>query len=327
MNTVPDFALRIRARFPEGLTGIFAIGGTRTAFILDQNRHTENPGHIEDFSGHAAYLQQRYCQFMQNFFELGGQNMIITALSFRSFHERGSDYAGLVAKEVLRLVNDGFQQFYRDQEIDPYFVGIDTLLHLPEGSPSHQTAQTLARFQANWNYRAGRRKVLWEVASIPLYSFWKLQRQMPEQEQIALDAEIDALTSMDEIHKLLYRRYSAYVYGTEVPMPHLYLGTNKSGDLKWRSPMPISLTGGEYMRLFYTPYPSLFTTQETMQTILHDLAFNERFHSLKTDYSGQYSPELVEAEYQRIIELSSRPETTVGFARRLSQNTEEKTDI
>ncbi len=71
------------------------------------------------------------------------------------------------------------------------------------------------------------------------------------------------------------------------------------------------------MRLFYTPYPSLFTTQETMQTILHDLAFNDRFHSLKTDYSGQSSPELVEAEYHRVMDLSARPETTVGFSRRV----------
>ena len=44
-----EFAQRIRERYPEGLTGLFAIGATRRTFILDRNRHRENPGHIADF--------------------------------------------------------------------------------------------------------------------------------------------------------------------------------------------------------------------------------------------------------------------------------------
>jgi hypothetical protein len=40
MSETQTFADRVRARFPEGLTGIIAIGGTRTTFILEYNRST-----------------------------------------------------------------------------------------------------------------------------------------------------------------------------------------------------------------------------------------------------------------------------------------------
>ena len=255
---------------------------------------------------------------MEMFFALGGQNMIITASSFRGFNERGSEYASLVTKELLRLINEEFQCCYRDNDLDPYFVGIDTLLHLPEDSAEHHMAEELAAFQQTWPYQAGRRKLIWEIASVPLFSFWKLFQGMDAEERSALDAELAELTSMNAVHEHLYKRFSRVIYGTDLPMPHFYLGTNKSGDLKWRSPMPIALTGGEYMRMFYTPYPTLFITRDTMKAILTDLAFEERFHSLKTDYSGRYDHDLVQAEYERVTELSSRPETTLGFSRKVA---------
>ncbi len=251
------FAARIRERYPEGLTGIFAIGGTRTTYILDQNRSSADPGRINDFAAHGEYLQTRYSEYVKTFFDLGGQNMIITASSYRGLHERGEEYASLIAYEVARMSSDYFQKFYRENNIDPYFVGIDTYLLLPSESAPHKVARQLMEFR------------------------------------------------------------SRAVYGTDIPPAHFYLGTNKSGDLKWRSPMPIALTGGEYLRMFYTPYPSLFTTRDTLQAILEDLAFNKRFHSLKTDYSGRYSSDLVQAEYERVMELSSQPETTVGFSRKV----------
>src|SRR5262245_9627956 len=113
-----SFAERISERYPEGLTGIFAIGGTRTTSILGENRQQADPGKIEDFAAHGAYLQNKYAEFMRMFFELGGKNMIITASSFRGFHERGGEYAELVTKELLRLVNSDFQAFYRENDVD-----------------------------------------------------------------------------------------------------------------------------------------------------------------------------------------------------------------
>jgi hypothetical protein len=313
-----SFAARIHERYPEGLTGVFAIGGTRTTYILEHNRHSIDPGQIEDFAAQGAFLLDRYLDFVAMFQSLGGQNMIITALSFRGFYNRGGEYAELVTREMYRFICDEALEFYREHEVDPYFVGIDTLLLLPEDSPTHQLGADLMAFQKQWPYQEVRFKLLWEVASIPLYSFWHCYQAMSVEERAALDAQIAANDNLEEINRILYRQFSRYAYGTDVPMPHFYLGTNKSGDLKWRSPMPLSLTYGDYMRMFYTPYPSLFTTRETMQAILEDLAFKDRFYSAKTDYSGQYSSDLVQAEYDRVMELSSRPETTLGLSRKVA---------
>ncbi len=315
-----DFATRIREKYdPQGgLTGVFAIGGTRTTYILEKNRFAPDPGHIGDFSEHADYILSRDRQFLDMFFELGGQNAILTALSFRSFYERGQEYAALIVPEILKIIGDEFRAFYQTRGVDPYFVGIDTLQHLLPESPAHHAAQHLDEFRHGWPYQAGRRKLIWEIASIPLYSIWHVCRHMTEAEQTALSVELEAQTDLEGVVRLMHRHFSRAIYGTEVPMPHFYLGTNKSGYLQWRSPMPLGLTGGEFVRMFYTPYPSLFVTRETLQAILEDLAFGKRFQSLKTDYAGRLSPELAQAEYKRAVDLASRPETTLGLSRQVA---------
>jgi hypothetical protein len=311
------FARRIRERYPEGLTGIFAIGGTRTTYLLAQNRDGDDPGRIHDFAQQGEYLLRRYWQFSQMFFDLGGQNMIITAFSFRGFYNRGAEYAELVAQEMLRMVDKDSAAFYHDNNIDPYFVGVDTLFLLPEDSPAQRVAQAFTDFQRQWSYQPGRYKLIWEVASIPLYSFWQTYQTMSEQERATLDAEIKVLDNLEDINRVLYRHFARAAYGTDIPMPHFYLGTNKSGDLKWRSPMPLALSGGDYLRMFYTPYPTLFITRDTLQAILEDLAFKDRFYSAKTDYSGQYTRELIQDEYERVMALSSDPQTTIGLSRKV----------
>jgi len=316
--TEQSFADRIQVRYPEGLTGVFAIGGTRTTYVLEQNRQAADPGRIDNFATQGEYLVRRYWDFCRTFFDLGGQNMIITAFSFRGFYNRGAEYAEVVTQEMLRLIADGAVEFYNEYEVDPYFVGIDSLLLLPSDNPAHQVAQAFINFQSQWSYQEGRRKLLWEIASIPLYSFWDMPNRISDEERKAIEAELQSVTNLEEMNRALYRHFSRAVYGTDVPMPHFYLGTNKSGDLKWRSPMPLALSGGDYLRMFYTPYPSLFTTSETMQAILEDLAFKDRFYSPKTDYSGQYTSELVQAEYDRVMDLSADPLTTLGLSRRVA---------
>lgn len=313
-----SFAERIRARYPEGLTGVFAIGGTRTTYVLEQNRLTADPGRIESFATQGEYIVNRYWDFCRNFYGLGGQNMIITAFSFRGFYNRGAEYAELVTQEMLRLIGECALDFYRSNEVDPYFVGIDSMLVLPSDDPAHRVAQQFVDFQRQWPYQAGRRKLVWEMASIPLFSFWDTFQQMTDAERQVFDAQVRSQTNLEEMNRILYRHFSRAAYGTDIPMPHFYLGTNKSGDLKWRSPLPLALSGGDYLRMFYTPYPSLFTTAETMQKILEDLAFKDRFYSAKTDYSGQYTTELVQAEYDRVMDLSADPLTTLGLSRRVS---------
>jgi hypothetical protein len=318
----PDFATRIREKYdPQGgLTGVFAIGGTRTTYILDQNRDAAEPGRITDFEAHAQFLKLRYWEVIKMYFDLGGQNMILTAFSFRSLEERGPEYAALVAPQILKMIAPDFQAFYTENGIDPYFVGIDSLALSCCHPAAQAVQQQLVEFLQKWPYQPGHFKLVWEIASIPLYSFWKFCRDLSASDHAALEAEMAAQTSMEDIARLLHRRFSRAVYGTELPMPHFYLGTNRNGDLKWRSPMPLALSGGEYLRMFYTPYPSLFITRETMQAFLADLAFGSRLQAFKKDYAGQYTPALAQAEYKRVMALASRPETTLGLSRQVAAN-------
>src|SRR5581483_1196837 len=313
-----DFAARIRERYPEGLTGVFAIGGTRVAYVLEHNREAADPGAM-NFAAYAEYLEGCYHAFVKMFLDLGGQNAIVTVLSYLSFLEdggRGSEYGPLVSREALRLIDESFQAFYRENNVDPYFAGIDTLLGLPVRPESREMAERLAEFQSGWTYREGARKVIWEVESIPLYTFRNLFR---DEDMSALDAELASVADMGQANRVLYKHIARKVYGTDVPMPHFYLGTNKSGDLKLRTPMPLALSGGEFLRVFYTPYPSLYTTPETMRRILEDLVFVKRLRSTETDYSGIFTPELARAEYERVHTLSGDPETTVGLSRRVTE--------
>jgi hypothetical protein len=313
-----SFGQHIRERYPEGLTGIFAIGGTRTTYILEHNRHQADPGRIDDFQAQGTYLLNRYHDFIRMFFSLGGQNMIITALSFRGFYNRGPEYAQLVSEGMLQFIDEHSLTFYRDNNVDPYFAGIEPLLLLPEESATHRLGRKLAAFQQQWDYQPGRYKVVWEIASIPLLTFWQNHVATNDDSSATLQAEIAAQDNLEDVYRVLYKHYSRVAYGTDIPMPHFYLGTNKSGDLKWRSPMPLALSGGDYLRMFYTPYPTLFMRPESMQAMLEDLAFKDRFFSDKTDYSGKYSPELAQAEYERVMQLSADPNNILGLSRRVA---------
>lgn len=315
MDDQASFAARIRERFPEGLTGIFAFGGTRTTYILAQNRAQPDPGRIEDFDAYADYMLERTRAFIRMFFDLGGQNMIIPELSYQSFYERGPEYTATVIDLSLRLIDDQHQAFYREYDIDPHFVGIDTLLHLPPEQAAHQLGAAFARFRAGWPYREGRRKLVWEVAPIPLYSFLRANEVLGEAAHAALEAELAAATDMQVMHDALYKYYARAAYGTDIPMPHFYLGTNRNGNIKLRAMIPIALTCGSPMRMYYTPYPSFFMTSETLRSILEDLAFGKPLSSTDLDYAGRITPELVEAEYQRIMALSADPKSTIGLSR------------
>jgi hypothetical protein len=313
------FADRIRERYPEGLTAVFAVGGTRTTYILEKNRDKADPGKIEDFSEHSHYLMRRYWDLYNNFFELGGQNLIVTMFSFRGFYNRGGEYAELVAQEILKLINDDSAAYYQSHQIDPYFCGLEPMLLLPEDHSAYQVARKLKAFTDNWRYQDGRYKLVMEMASMPLYSFWQTDFGMPiaEREQLAADVAANS-ENLEDVYRVMYHYYARAVYGTDIPMPHFYLGTNKSGDLKWRSPMPLSLSGGDYIRLFYTPYPTLFITRETLKVILEDLAFKKRFFSDKTDYTGKYTRELAQAEYERVMALRDNPANVLGLSRSVS---------
>jgi hypothetical protein len=317
MNQSPDFVERIRERYPQGLTGIFAVGGTRMTYILTHGNEFKDPGQISEFDGYADYAFNILRDVIGNFFELGGQNAIVPVLSYQLFNnERGPEYAELTAKNCYNLMEDKWVDFYREMEVDPYFTGIDTLLHFPETEFTYELGVKCTEFNENWSYQEGRRKLIWEIAPIPLFSFWRAHQVMGETAQAELDREISGAADLQALHDSLYRYYARAVYGTDVPMPNFYVGTNRNGDLKLRALLPIALLCGGSFRMFFTPYPSLFMTRETLQGMLEDLAFGKPLRSTKTDYSGQVTSELIEMEYQRVLELSADPGTTLGLVRK-----------
>jgi hypothetical protein len=316
METVSAFAKRIRERYPEGLTGAVPIGGTRTAYILEQNRHSENPGHIPEYAAYMDYALGRTLEFIESFIELGGQNLILSMFSYLGFSERGSEYAAQVNSMCLRAINEVSLEFYHKHEIDPYFAGIDTLLHLPEGVPERELGVKFAAFHQDWSYQLGRRKIIWEVAPIPGFSFWRAHQVMGEAAKTELENEIASTTDLVALRQQLYQYYAHAAYGTDIPVPHFYLGTNRNGDMKLRSLLPISLLAGGPFRLYYLPYPTLFIRRETLRSILEDLAFRKpALRSNEIDYGERYSSELAEAEYQRYLDLSANPASVVGLTR------------
>ena len=316
MTELLAFPERIRERFPEGLTGILAIGGTRITYVLDYNSQVENPGRIENMQGYGDEMSTRMQTLIQMFFQLGGQHVIIPLLSYQLFsHSRGQEYAELTARMALDLLGESWTRFYLHNAIDPYFVGIDTLIRFPQHALTYKLGTECARFNQEWKYQQGRHKLIWEIAPIPLFSLWQAHTVMGAQAQQELEAALAAAPDMQTLHDTLYSYYARALYGTDVPMPHFYLGNNRNGDLKLRAMLPIALACGSPMRLFYTPYPSMYITRETLQAMLEDLAFGKPLRSTQTDYSGQLTPELVARERDRVMKLRSDPLSTIGMIR------------
>ena len=316
MNETASFSDRIRERYPEGLTGVFAPGGTRTTFILERQRNQENPGLIPDFAEYADYAFDRLFDLIEIFFDLGGQNLIVPLFSYQGFYERGEEYAEQAARMCLSVIDNTKIAFYERLHIDPYFVGIDTLQHLPEDQFAHQLGEEFESFQSKWSYQDGQRKIIWEVAPIPLFSFWRAHQVMGEQEHRAFETSLEQSTDLQDMHDKLYRYYARAVYGTDIPMPQFYLGSNRNGDIKLRSMLPLAMVCGGPFRMFFTEYPSLFITRDILQAILENLAFGKPLRSTKIDYSGQVTSELLDMEYQRVLQLSADPNKILGMVRK-----------
>lgn len=311
-----DFADRIRARYPEGLTGLFAIGGTRTQFILENNRSSSNPGAITDLEDYASRLLKGYFDFSGMFFDLGGQNMVITALGFESFYQRGDAYARFIAQSTLNLISDQAIEYYHSLAADPYFIGIDTLLLLPESHPAYELGAAMARFMGQWEYDDSRRKIVWEIASIPLLTLWRASDSNRSGGDGPALVAVEEPSDLVAVFRTNYEFFAQFAFGSLIPRPHFYLGTNRNGDLKLRTVLPAAFIGGSDCRLYYTPYPSLMMTREGMMVMLEDLAFGEqKLRSRQMDYKDRYTPELAEAEYQRFQRLVNDPLSIVGLSR------------
>lgn len=318
MTDGATFAARIREHYPEGLTGILALGGTRTAYILGKNRQAADPGRIVSMEEYARYGLQALMEIISAFFDLGGQNLVVSVLSYQQINNaRGADYAKATAELCSILMDDEWRDFYRAASADPYFVGIDTLLHLPANTVAHDLGTACASFNQQWSYQPGHRKIIWEIAPVPLFSFWQAQLALGNGATAELSQRMAQADDLQTMHDLLYEYYAYAAYGTNLPKPHFYIGTNRKDDLKLRSMLPISLLCGDDCRLFYVPYPSLMMKRETLQAILEDLAFGKPLRSTTIDYGGQITSDMINAEYARVEELSADPNSTLGLTRRI----------
>ncbi len=315
MSDAREFASRIRNRYPEGLTGIVVVGGSRINYALE-HKESAAPGRIHDMRDYGRDVEARMQAFLTTYFELGGQNIIMPLLSYQLFDKaRGQEYAQVVARMALDLVGQAWREFYKANEIDPYFAGIDTLLHFPEREASFELASACQQFQAQWDYQEGHRKLIWEIAPIPLYSIWQTPGVLASVEQEQLNAQLRSAQSLEDLQSRLYRFYASALYGTELPQPHFYIANNRNGDLKLRAMLPIALSCGSPMRLFFTPYPTLMMTRESLAHVLEDLAFGTRLSSSGLDYEGQVTAEQLEAEYARALELAADPTSIAGLLR------------
>lgn len=315
MSDTEAFAARIRQRFPEGLTAVFAVGGTRTTYILEHNRAQSDPGKI-NFSHYSADMLGRIRGLIDAYLELGGQNLIIPVLSYQSVNRsRGSDYADYTARLARELMSENWVIYYQSANIDPYFTGIDTLLHFENRPDFRDLGAACAAFNQAWPYRPGRHKLIWEIAPIPLYSFWRAGQALHAEAFGLLDAEIAEAADLQSLHDTVYAAYSRAAYGTDLPVPHFYLGSNRNGDLKLRAMLPIALLCGSPTRFYFTPYPTLFMTQEALQVVLEDLAFGFLTRSSQTDYAGQLTTDQIQAEYDRVQRLRADPYSTIGLSR------------
>lgn len=323
-DSTEAFAARIRERFPEGLTGVFAVGGTRTSYILETQRQQNDIGNIDDFQDYANLGFDKYLELISLFRAYGGKHAIISPLSFQSFYERGPDYAALISRYTLYLIDEKSLSFYHHHRLAPYFAGIDTLLKLSSDHPGHELGAKLAEFQTQHSFPAEWGRLVWEIAPIPLYTFWKASREFWNDPQLV--ERLESETDLYALHDELYRLYSKAAYGQALPMPHFYVGSSRNGDLKPRSMFPLAMSCGGPMRLFYLPYPSLLMTADTLREILENLAFGKPvLHSRRVDYTGQVTRELAEAEYNHYLTLAADPQTTLGLYRSMNPSDGQQT--
>jgi hypothetical protein len=322
-----DFVEQIQERFPEGLTGCIVVGGTRTAYILTHQRHLENPGKIRDFVDYSRVMAQEYIRLATHFYALGGQNLIMNVFGRTGFMLRGAEYAAQSTRQLHILIQEPFLSFYHEHAVDPYFAGADVMLSQAPGSPVHQLGAALRDFQATWEYQPGRRKLIWEVGVVQQYSFWRAREVLPQETVRHLDDLLQKPSDLVTLDDALYEAFCLACYGTVIPSPHFYLGTNRKGTLKTRVVLPAAFARAQAMKQYFTPYPTSFMTERELQAIIEDVAFgSSQRHTQQYDYSDQYTPAEAQAEYQRFSHLRDDLRSIVGFSTFAQDSTTETDD-
>lgn len=294
----------IKKKYPEGLCGIFVFGGTRTSYATQIRRHATEPGAIESFQDYTEYGLTRSLEIIHNFFELGGKYAILEILDIhRIAGERGA-YTNPAIDANYALIDEKRQQFYLENQIDPYFVGIDALLQLSESHLAYKLAKRLQEFQMSWSRDEAHCKLIYSIAPLPLYTFSKIQFELLSDEDNLLN-----------LANKLYRQFSVASYGLYVPPPAFYIGQARNGSMQSASRLPLALDVTGKLRLYYTQYPSFYLSKTGLKTILDDLLYESEngLNSKTYDYNGQITPEMAHEMHEYFSRLADDGESILGL--------------
>lgn len=276
---------RIREQYPEGLTAILAIGGTRTAYIL-LHGNDARPGEIPDLEAYMQWAMRKTCNHIVDFYTLGGVNAVVPIFSYLTLGNRTDSYISQAIKMFSLLIDDTTQAFYAANNIDPYFGGIHELLASKEPELV-QAGEMLRDFTHTWEYKESHRKLVWGVLSVPLWTFRNADIINGDSAAQRLEMELEQTSNWHERQDLLYNYYCLALYGTTLPLPQFQIGDARNSDLKIRTHF-FSLDILDKLRLYYIPYPALFADsdewQSDLETAIKDLLDDERTRTLNTDY-------------------------------------------
>jgi hypothetical protein len=306
----------IRHKFPGGLTAVLGTGGSRTSYILEYNRHKNNPGKI-DFDDYGEKMRDKFCLLVKNIVSLGGKNIIDAAPTYGLIATRTPQYVYSIIDLAKRIyLDEKMQEFYKENHIDPYFVGMEAFLNTPVDSPFNKYAQKLIHFMNEWSYHPDNNRLILEVGTIHIFSIWRALQSNTQEEQQQLEQEIESTFDLKTKFDILYQYFIKKIYGFHVPIPHFLLSSNAKGSCKCFLPLPMILSGGIKTRFFYMPYSPIAISYSALETIIRDLIAPKSQTSLEIDYSDKSNlSTLLENKYQEMLTLVNNPNVIIGLTK------------
>lgn len=278
------------------ITMILAFGGTRTAFILENNLNKENVGEI-DYKAYTEYALGRIQSIIQHYFNAGGHNLIIEVLDIHLLtSKRGSDYVEQSTRHVFDLAGEDYINFYTQMDLEVRFIGIDVLCNLPVKHPAHRLGNFLHEFNETQTYTKDKRKIIWNIASIHLHTLHEISRHS--------DLQIDTSNLLNTA-SIYYNYFSEKVYGLELPRPQAFIGSNRNGRMALSTALPIAVGVEHGLRLFYVPFPTFFMTETHFKIMINDLE-PDQSEDTQLDYRNLIERETALIAYEEFVEAARK---------------------
>ena len=232
--------------------------------------------------------------------------MIVPFFYYQGFKKRGDDYVNSDIGSFLQLVTEQFAPFYRANNVDSYFAGIDTLLHMPEAEITHQ-------FGGGWQIfkNSGSTSYDDENLSGRLRPYrcsrcyghsrsWMKQRwhcwKRKSKQQLHLMTSPICCTSIIHVPFMEQRfRWRISIWG---PFETMIINYR------------------QFCRCLYTmDVPSDCTIRRIPAFSPPLQCFGKSASSLGVDYRAEYTKESALVEYESYITLRDNPKSTIGLLR------------